>query len=88
MKRESLFDDAERLAALLKEDKPPAVHVAPRVIFRLRKAENVAERTLALLAAGSCAAAALAVAAFEFTHLLYVSDPFEALFQIVPPIGL
>jgi hypothetical protein len=80
------LQEFEQLSARLKEDLPPSVHVAPQVIRRVRRAEAASERTLALLAAGSCVAA-IAVAVAGFSQLSELADPLEAFLQIVPPIG-
>ena len=77
----------ERLLPLLREDAPPRVHVAPEVMRRIRSVRATSERTLEFLAAGSCVAALLTALA-GFSLLSEMSDPLEALFQIVPPIGL
>lgn len=77
----------ERLTARLKEDAPPSVHVMPQVMRRVRAARVASERTLALLAAGSCVLAAT-VAVVGLSLLSEVTDALEGVFQIVPPIGL
>ena len=77
----------ERLASRLANDVAPAVHVVPQVMRRVRAAEVTSERTLALLAAGSFAAAVV-VAVIGFSLLSELADPLGAVFQIVPPIGL
>jgi hypothetical protein len=81
------MQDLERLAAALAGDVPPAVHVAPRVLRRLREVQAATDRTLALFAAGSCVAA-IAVVVVGLSLLSRMSDPLEMVFQIVPPIGL
>jgi hypothetical protein len=77
----------EEMTARLQEDPPPRVHVVPQVLRRIRAVRETSERTLEFLAAGSCVAAILAVLV-GFSMLSQLSDPLEAIFQIVPPIGL
>ena len=77
----------ERLSVRLKDDRPPAVHVVTQVMERIRAAEAVSERTLALFAMGACVAAATTLAA-GFFLLSELPDPLGTLFQVVPPIGL
>ena len=77
----------ENLTAYLTADQPPSVHVAVQVGRRIRQAQSVSERTFALLAAGSFAAALL-VAMIGLAVLSGTTDPLEAVFQIVPPISL
>ena len=77
----------EQLTIRLKDDAPPRVHIAPRVLRRIRAIEASSSRVLEFLAAGSCAAAVV-VAAVGLSLLPELTDPLEALFQIVPPIGL
>jgi hypothetical protein len=81
------LQDFERLAANLKDDGPPSIRVAPQVMRRVRAAEVSSQRTLALLAGVSCAVA-MVVTAVGVSLLMQVTDPLEALFEIVPPIGL
>ena len=93
------LQDFERLAARVKDMPPPSIHVVPQVtqmiswkssaMRRVHAAEVSSQRTLAFLAGVSCAAAMVvtAVGAY-FLMLMQVTDPLEALFEIVPPIGL
>jgi len=66
---------------------PPAVHVAPHVMRRIRTAQTVSERTLAIFAASSFATAVM-TAAIGFLLLPEFDNPLAAFLQIVPPIGL
>lgn len=76
----------EALAARSKDD-PPLVHVVPHVMRRIRATRTASEQTLAFLAAGSFITAVVAVVV-GLSLLTQLSDPLEAIFQIVPPIGL
>lgn len=87
MKNVDPLQEFEQLTARLKGDMPPSVHVVSQVMRRVRAAEAASERTLALLAAGSCVAAIVTVVV-GFSLLSNLTDPLESLFQIVPPIGL
>jgi len=77
----------EELAVRIQGDAPPRVHVASRVMRRIRTTRPAADRTLAFLAAGSCVAA-LVVAVTGLWLLSELSDPLEALLEVMPPIGL
>ena len=81
------LQEFEQLTARLKEDAPPSVRVAPQVMRRVRAVEAASERTLALLAAGACVTA-IVVVVVGISLLSQLPDPMEAIFQIVPPIGL
>lgn len=87
MNKQDPLERFERLIPLLQEDAPPRVHVASQVMRRIRGVRATSERTLEYLAAGSCVAAFLTVLA-GLSLLSEMGDPLEALFQIVPPIGL
>lgn len=76
----------ERLVFCMREDRPPAIHVVPRVMMRVRAAEIASERTLRFVAVGSCVVTPL-VAALGFQFLSNLGNSLEALFEIVPPIG-
>lgn len=77
----------ERLVLCMHEDSPPGIHVVPRVMLRVRAAEAASERTLRMVAVGSCVVTPL-VAALGFQFLSNLGSSLEALFEIVPPIGL
>ena len=77
----------ERLASRPNEGAPPALHIAPKVMRRIRTAETAAERTLEFLAA-ACCVAAVAVTVVGLSHLSGLENPLERLFQLVPPIEL
>lgn len=79
--------DFERLALSAREDRPPVVRVAPRVLRRIREVQTATDRTLALFAAGSCLTA-VAVLIVGLSLLSQAGDPLEMVFQVVPPIGL
>jgi hypothetical protein len=81
------LQEFEQLAARLKMDSPPPVRVVAQVMRRVRAAQGASERTLAFLAAGSCVAA-IVVVMVGLSLLSELTDPLEALFEIVPPIGL
>lgn len=81
------LQEFEQLTACLAQDRPPRVRVAAQVARRIRSTQSSADRTFALLAAGSCAAA-LAVALIGFVELTQLTDPLSAVFDIMPPIGL
>ncbi|MBX7258213.1 MAG: hypothetical protein K1Y02_17760 [Candidatus Hydrogenedentes bacterium] len=78
--------DFERLAHCVREDRPPEIHVAPRVMMRVRAAEIASERTLRFVAVGSCVVTPL-VAVLGLQLLSNLGSSLEALFEIVPPIG-
>ena len=87
MKNVDALQRFEKLAGRLKEDVPPRVHVVPQVMRRIHAVRAASERTLEFLAAGSCVAAIMAVL-LGYSMLSQLTDPLEAIFQIVPPIGL
>ena len=87
MKNVDPLREFEQLTACMKTDPPPRVHVVAQVMHRVRAAEAASERTLTLLAAGSCVAAIVAVVV-GFSLLSNLTNPLESLLQIVPPIGL
>jgi hypothetical protein len=87
MKNMDPLERFERLAPRLAEDAPPPVHVVHQVMRRIRLTRTKTERTLEFLTAGSCAAA-LIVVLFGFSILTQLGDPLDAIFDIVPPIGL
>jgi len=71
----------ERLAIHARSAPAPRVPVAPRVQRSLRQCAEPADRTLALFAAGSFAAACVA-AAYTFSLMNLITDPLGSLFQI------
>ncbi|MFA6242843.1 MAG: hypothetical protein WC655_18030 [Candidatus Hydrogenedentales bacterium] len=77
----------ERLVLRMRDDTPPAVNVAARVMLRVRAAEVASERTLRFVAVGSCVVTPV-VALLGLQVLSNLSSSLEALFEIVPPIGL
>jgi len=77
----------ERLVLSMREDKPPAVNVTAKVMLRVRAAEIASDRTLRFVAVGSCVVTPL-VAALGILMLSDLGSSLEALFEIVPPIGL
>jgi hypothetical protein len=87
MKTSDPLERLERGLRRMKDDPPPAVHVVPEVLRRVRQAEASSERALALFTVGACAFA-VAVVFVGMSVLVEPPDPLGAFFQIVPPIEL
>lgn len=66
---------------------PPRLSVAPQVLFRIRGLRTGRDRTLTLMAAASCCAAIVVVLA-GMRFMPVDAGAIEAIFEIVPPIGL
>lgn len=87
MKTDDPLKAFEDMVARMEPAAPPVVHVASRVMGRIRSAKAGADRTLTLMAALSfCTAVVVVLVGMQMMPV--EAGAIEAIFEIVPPIAL